>query len=189
MLGVPGNRELQIDHQGWVATARHLPSPNCDQRPAQGEVELVVLHAISLPPNSFGGGDIDRLFTNRLDPGAHPFFASIADLRVSAHFLITRDGSLTQYVSCLERAWHAGASVWRGRRQCNDFSIGIELEGCDTQPFSDQQYAVLRELISALRLHYPVVDVQGHADIAPGRKTDPGPYFDWRRSCLRGNAD
>ncbi len=174
-----------LDDSGWVNAARRVPSPNCDDRPVGERVELVVVHAISLPPNVFGGGDIDRLFTNSLDPEAHPFFACIAGLRVSAHFLIARSGALTQYVSCLQRAWHAGVSVWRGRERCNDFSIGIELEGCDTQAFSDQQYVALRSLVSVLKTHYPVRDVQGHSEIAPVRKTDPGPFFDWRRSGLR----
>lgn len=174
-----------LDDSGWINAARRVPSPNCDDRPAGESISLIVVHAISLPPNVFGRGDVDRLFTNTLDPDAHPFFASIADLRVSAHFLIARDGGLTQYVSCRQRAWHAGVSAWGGRERCNDFSLGIELEGCDTQAFSDQQYAVLRSLVSILKAHYPVKDVQGHSAIAPMRKTDPGPFFDWRRSGLR----
>lgn len=174
-----------LDAEGWVLGARQVPSPNFDERSSEGKVELVVVHAISLPPNEFGDGDVDRLFTNSLDSAAHPFFAEIAGLRVSAHFLITRDGQLTQYVSCLKRAWHAGVSSWRGRERCNDFSLGIELEGCDTLPFSECQYATLSRLLELLRDVFPVAEILGHADIAPGRKTDPGPFFDWRRSALR----
>lgn len=178
---------LILDDSGWIDVARHVPSPNCDDRPAGESIDLIVIHAISLPPNVFDSGDIDRLFTNTLDPQAHPFFASIAALRVSAHFLIARNGCLTQYVSCLQRAWHAGVSAWDGRERCNDFSLGIELEGCDSLAFSDQQYTTLRSLVAVLKSHYPVREVQGHSQIAPTRKTDPGPFFDWRRSGLRGS--
>jgi AmpD protein len=169
---------------GRVAKARWCPSPNCDARPPGAEVELVVLHCISLPPGEFGGEHIDALFCNRLDPDAHPYFADIAGLRVSAHFLFARDGQLTQFVSCGQRAWHAGVSRYRGRTDCNDFSIGIELEGTDTGGFTEPQYRGLVELLSALLLAYPRLDARsicGHSDIAPGRKTDPGPGFDWQR--------
>lgn len=166
---------------GWLGVARRIPSPNCDDRPAAEPVTLVVIHAISLPPGEFGGSGIIDLFTNCLDAGAHPYFGEIHGLRVSAHFLIRRDGELIQFVSCAQRAWHAGASSWRGRAACNDFSIGIELEGCDQLPFEDAQYQCLNRLLGELYRRHPIDDVVGHSDIAPGRKTDPGPCFDWRR--------
>ena len=164
-----------------VRAATQVTSPNCDDRPAGTDITLLVVHNISLPPGQFGGGAIAALFTNRLDPAAHPYFATIHQLRVSAHFLIGRDGALTQFVSCARRAWHAGASAWRGREQCNDFSVGVELEGTDALPFEDAQYQVLARLTRALCRRYPIVDLAGHQDIAPGRKTDPGPAFDWAR--------
>lgn len=172
---------MRVDADGWldVDSAAREPSPNCDARPADVAVCLVVVHAISLPPGEFGGPWISDLFLNRLDPQAHPYFAQIHSLRVSAHFLIRRDGALVQYVPCAERAWHAGVSQWRGRERCNDFSIGIELEGCDEQGFEDAQYRVLNSLLLALRARYPIEDVVGHSDVAPGRKTDPGPFFAW----------
>jgi len=165
---------------GWCDDVRHCPSPNFNERP-QGEVSLLVLHNISLPPGQFGTGEVENLFLNRLDPQAHPYFAGIAGLRVSAHFLIERDGRLTQFVPCGARAWHAGVSCWNGRERCNDFSIGIELEGCDTRPFEPAQYERLAVLIVELERRYPIEAVVGHSDIAPGRKTDPGPFFDWKR--------
>ena len=168
------------DH-GWFPFARREPSPNCDDRPAGTSIELVVIHAISLPPDEFGGPGIVELFTNRLDPSAHPYYATICSLRVSAHFLIRRDGGLIQFVDCARRAWHAGASAWRGRSACNDFSLGIELEGCDSVAFTDAQYRALIILLDELRSRYPIVDIVGHSDIAPGRKTDPGPCFRWDR--------
>lgn len=177
----PGQARLAIDAHGIVRAARQAPSPNCDARPADARIELVVVHGISLPPGRFGGRDIDRLFANRLDPRAHPAYRDIAPLRVSAHFLIRRDGGLTQFVPCAMRAWHAGVSSWRGRERCNDFSVGIELEGADTRRYTRAQYAVLKQLIAALCARYPVAAVVGHSDIAPGRKTDPGPSFDWGR--------
>lgn len=139
------------------------------------------MHAISLPPGVFGGAAIADLFLNRLDTTAHPYYAGLADLRVSAHFVIRRDGACTQFVPCLKRAWHAGESYWRGRARCNDFSIGIELEGSDEVAFEDAQYDALARLTRALKSAYPIADVVGHSDIAPGRKTDPGPQFDWLR--------
>lgn len=169
------------DTAGWLPFARRIPSPNCDDRPPGVSVDLVVVHAISLPPDSFGGEGIIQLFTNSLDPEADPYYRSISDLRVSAHFLIRRDGELIQFVSCDRRAWHAGVSSWRGRTACNDFSIGIELEGCDSIAFVDEQYLALRALVAELRSRYPIGEVVGHSDIAPGRKTDPGPCFDWGR--------
>ncbi len=168
-----------VDAAGLLSGAEFIPSPNCDDRPAGEPVSLVVVHAISLPPGVFGGDGIERLFTNRLDPDAHPYYAEIHGLRVSAHLLIRRDGSMIQFVPFDRRAWHAGVSSWRGRERCNDFSIGIELEGCDDKPFDAAQYRCLAGVVAALRQRYPGLEVAGHADIAPGRKTDPGPHFDW----------
>lgn len=166
----------------WVDQARHLPSPNAGERPDPADITLIVVHNISLPPGQFGGPHIDELFSNRLSPDDHPYFADIAHLQVSAHFLIRRDGQLNQYVACDRRAWHAGESAWRGRKNCNDFAIGIELEGADTVPFTAAQYDVLVPLIKLLREAYPGIAadaIVGHEHIAPGRKTDPGPAFDW----------
>jgi len=171
----------QISNEGWADAARRVASPNFDERPAGGAISLVVVHAISLPPGQFGGDAIERLFTNTLAADAHPYFAAIAGVRVSAHFLIRRDGEVLQFVSCLARAWHAGVSSWQGVERCNDFSIGVELEGCDDLPFSDAQYAALVDLIASLRATCPIKAVVGHSDIAPGRKTDPGPHFFWQR--------
>ena len=170
-----------VSTAGIVDIARQVPSPNRDERTDGASIRLVVIHGISLPPGEFGGDGIVELFTNRLDPAAHPYFATIADMRVSSHFLIRRDGDLLQFVPCGERAWHAGASCWRGIDGCNDFSIGIELEGTDDTPYQDAQYATLSVLLAALRTRYPIEDVVGHSDIAPGRKTDPGIAFDWTR--------
>lgn len=170
-----------VDEAGWVSAARQVPSPNCDERPADETVRLAVIHAISLPPEEFGGPEIIQLFTNCLDPEAHPYFREIQGLRVSAHFLVRRDGELIQFVPCSRRAWHAGVSNWLGREGCNDFSIGIELEGCDQLPFEDAQYLTLNRLLADLRRRYSLEAVVGHSDIAPERKTDPGPCFDWSR--------
>lgn len=172
---------LQVDAAGWLPGAERIPSPNCDARPAGEPVRLIVIHAISLPPGGFGGKAVIDLFTNQLDPAAHPYFATIADRRVSAHCFIRRDGHLVQFVSCLERAWHAGLSCWRSRERCNDFSLGIELEGDDYSAFEPAQYAMLNMLITALHQRFPIEACVGHADIAPGRKTDPGPWFEWSR--------
>ena len=172
---------MQIDADGLLPSARYMPSPNRDERPAGAAVELLVIHNISLPPGQFGGPGVIELFTNQLDPGAHPYYREIAGLNVSSHFLIRRDGELIQFVPCGERAWHAGESNWRGRSRCNDFSLGIELEGADDVPFEDGQYARLAELTRLLKAKYAIADIVGHADIAPGRKTDPGPSFDWAR--------
>ncbi len=166
---------------GWLPGVRRILSPNCDERPADAVVRLVVVHAISLPPGEFGGTGIIELFTNRLDPGAHPYFRELQGLRVSSHFLVRRDGALIQFVPCTQRAWHAGVSNWMGRENCNDFSIGIELEGCDQLAFEDVQYLTLNRLLAELRRCYPIEALAGHSDIAPGRKTDPGPHFDWHR--------
>jgi AmpD protein len=173
-------RRLHVDARGTVRAAEQVPSPNCDARP-DTELSLLVIHNISLPPGRFGGHDILRLFTNTLSAEQHPDYAGIASLRVSAHFLIRRDGRLVQFVPCLMRAWHAGASSWKGRERCNDFSVGIELEGTDDLAYETAQYAQLARLTRALRRRYPLHDVAGHSDIAPGRKTDPGPAFDWVR--------
>lgn len=171
----------ELDAAGWLGGARRVESPNSDERPVGLTVRLIVVHAISLPPGEFGGDGIERLFTNRLDADAHPYYREIRDLRVSAHFLLRRDGALLQFVSCERRAWHAGVSHWRGIERCNDFSIGIEVEGCDTLPFAPIQYRVLARLIRIMRRRYPIEEIVGHCDIAPERKTDPGPHFDWQR--------
>ncbi|XZG71902.1 1,6-anhydro-N-acetylmuramyl-L-alanine amidase AmpD [Chitinibacteraceae bacterium HSL-7] len=170
---------MQLDEPGWCSGARRVPSPNCDVRPDGTAVELVVLHNISLPPGQFGGDDIERLFTNTIDPCAAPGYDELACLRVSAHFLIRRDGTLMQFVPTELRAWHAGISSWRGRERCNDFSVGVEIEGSDFVPFEPAQYQCLERLLAALVARYPDVRVTGHEYIAPGRKTDPGPFFDW----------
>lgn len=172
-----------IDAAGVLAAARQIPSPNCDARPPECGIELIVIHNISLPPGCFGGNAIAELFTNCLDPSADPYFQDIAGTLVSSHFLIRRDGELVQFVPCGFRAWHAGASQWRGRQRCNDFSVGIELEGSDDTPFEEVQYQALGRLIDALRDAYPIADCVGHNDIAlpRGRKTDPGPHFEWAR--------
>jgi AmpD protein len=175
---------------GWVREARQVESPNSDARPAGCEPSLIVVHGISLPPGEFGGPWIDRLFTNTLPPDAHPYFADIAGLQVSAHFLIRRDGELVQYVPVTRRAWHAGESCHGDRERCNDFSIGIELEGEDHLAYEAQQYDSLIQLLEVLRSAVPSLrsaDIVGHCDIAPGRKTDPGDAFDWPR--LRAALD
>jgi AmpD protein len=172
---------MKLAADGWVDAARRVLSPNRDERPAGAEVSLLLIHSISLPPGQFGGDAIERLFTNRLDPRADPSFESVAGLRVSAHFLVRRDGALTQFVSCADRAWHAGVSRWKGRERCNDFSIGIELEGTDERPYTAKQYARLAALVRRLKRSWPIEDIAGHSDVAPGRKTDPGPSFDWPR--------
>lgn len=172
---------MRIDTDGLLLDAHYLPSPNCDERPEGGPIELLVIHNISVPPGEFGGPGIIELFTNRLNPDAHPYYRGLAGLMVSAHFLIRRSGELIQFVACGKRAWHAGESSWRGRSRCNNFSLGIELEGTDDQPFEEVQYQRLAELTRALRAKYPCTDIVGHFEIAPGRKTDPGPHFDWVR--------
>jgi N-acetyl-anhydromuramoyl-L-alanine amidase len=156
-------------------------SPHLDDRPPGEKISLVVIHNISLPPGEYGGPYIDDLFMGRLDPDAHPYFKDVAGLRVSSHYLIRRDGSLIEYVPPEKRAWHAGASSWKGRERCNDFSIGIELEGSDDVPFSEPQYATLVELAKGLQQRFGPLDFAGHGDVAPGRKTDPGPWFEWER--------
>jgi len=171
-----------VDHR--LPEARQLNSPNHSARPADAIIDLLVIHNISLPPGEYGGGYIDTLFLNQLDPNEHPYFAQIAHLRVSAHLLIDRQGALTQYLPFDRMAWHAGVSCFEGRSQCNDFSIGIELEGCDQEAFSEAQYDALLKVSRLLLRHYPAISparIVGHSDIAPGRKTDPGPFFDWAR--------
>lgn len=169
---------------GLLSGARQVPSPNCDDRPAGVSADLIVVHGISLPPGEYGGPWIDRLFTNSLPRDAHPYFEQVADLRVSSHLLVRRDGEVIQYVACHRRAWHAGVSNWQGRDRCNDFSIGIEVEGSDHEPYESTQYAMLARLIASLCRAYPSLSLDrlvGHSDIAPGRKTDPGPAFEWPR--------
>ncbi|SOD16396.1 AmpD protein [Nitrosomonas ureae] len=172
---------MQIDTSGLVHAVSFIASPNCDERPADAEINLLVIHNISLPPDEFGGTGVIELFTNQIDPQAHPYYQSLLGLKVSAHFFIRRDGMIIQFVPCTKRAWHAGISQWQGKERCNDFSLGIELEGSDLTPFADAQYASLSALTRCLCDHYPIRHIAGHSDIAPGRKTDPGPYFDWKK--------
>lgn len=176
-------KNWKIDSGGWLQGADIMPSPNCEPRTPGEAIELIVIHAISLPPGQYGGGYVQQFFCNHLDPNEHAYFASIDGLRVSAHCLIERNGHLVQFVSFNDRAWHAGISCWQDRQNCNDFSIGIELEGCDEEPFEDAQYEQLARLVISLRKQYPALSEQsicGHSDIAPDRKTDPGPCFDWQ---------
>ncbi|WP_185182686.1 1,6-anhydro-N-acetylmuramyl-L-alanine amidase AmpD [Mycoavidus sp. B2-EB] len=177
------NTPLIVNEQGWIEITDVQVSPNFDERPLGMTPTLIVIHNISLPPDEFGGSQIEDLFCNRLDFAAHPYYEKIRGLCVSTHFLIRRNGALQQFVSCEDRAWHAGSSNFFGRERCNDFSIGIELEGSDTVPFEESQYSRLAELVKVLIDRYPIGALVGHEDIAPGRKTDPGPHFDWR--CLR----
>jgi len=184
-----GNRkdvDLQVDlKSGLMRGVRQIASPNHDARPAGVEADLIVVHGISLPPGEFGGPWIDRLFTNALPAEVHPYFAEVGSLRVSSHVVVARDGAVTQYVGFTERAWHAGKSIYQGREACNDFSVGVELEGTDTLPYEPAQYAALAEVVAALCAAYPRLSpdrLVGHSDIAPGRKTDPGPAFDWPRA-------
>jgi AmpD protein len=170
-----------VGDDGWCSGVLWEPSPNFDARAAEMTTDLLVIHNISLPPGEFGGPHIAELFGNRLDCDAHPYFNRLRGLRVSAHFLIRRDGIVIQFVSANDRAWHAGLSVFCGRERCNDFSIGIELEGTDFERFEPIQYQRLAELTDALSVRYPLADVIGHEHVAPGRKTDPGPFFDWQR--------
>ena len=173
-------QQLILDANGFVLQAEQVKSPNFDARPAN-EISLIVIHNISLPPSQYGGSGIIELFTNCHTPDEHPYYAEIYTRKVSSHFLIRRDGALVQFVSTLQRAWHAGASCWQGRERCNDFSVGIELEGSDFEAFEASQYKTLKQLIACLNKTYPIKALVGHSDIAPGRKTDPGPYFDWEK--------
>lgn len=172
---------MELGEDGLLAGATYLPSPNCDDRPPGVAVTLLVLHSISLPPGEYGGDAVERFFTNRLDASSHPYYPGIAQLRVSAHFFVRRGGALRQFVPVQRRAWHAGDSVWRGRARCNDFSIGIELEGTEAGAFSEAQYARLASLARTLRAALPIRDVAAHSDVAPQRKADPGARFDWTR--------
>lgn len=172
---------MQIQH-GWLQHIKHILSPNCDARPSGMNVDLLVIHNISLPPGKFGGGYIEQLFTNQLEATAHPYFATILPLKASSHVLIDRKGQLTQFVSFDQRAWHAGVSEFQGRNACNDFSIGVELEGTDNTAYTEEQYQALAGLAGLLMQQYPGITLDrmtGHSDIAPGRKTDPGDAFDW----------
>ncbi len=172
---------MKLDAQSWFSGVRRVVSPNFDVRPPRMPVNLLVIHSISLPPNEYGGAGVEQLFTNTLDCDAHPYYAQLRGVKVSSHFYIRRSGEIVQFVACASRGWHAGVSLWRGRTRCNDFSIGIELEGSDFEPFTDAQYRNLTYLTRRLKRAYPIQDIVGHSDIAPGRKTDPGPYFDWKR--------
>ena len=169
---------------GWWRHAAHIPSPNFDARPQDVPIDLLVVHSISLPPGEYGGRDVQALFTNRLDATRHPYFGPIAHLKVSSHFVILRDGCCEQYVSVHDRAWHAGASQWLGRERCNDFSVGIELEGLEHTPFEDAQYETLCSLSQSLCAWLPIESVAGHEHISPGRKSDPGRAFEWPRLQL-----
>jgi AmpD protein len=166
---------------GWLGQARHCPSPNFGPRPGGAAIDLIVVHSISLPPGVFGGPEVEQLFTNQLDWDAHPYFEQIRGMQVSSHFLIRRDGELVQFVSTIDRAWHAGASEWCGRHDCNDFSIGVELEGLEGDLFDVAQYQRLAQLCAWLRQHHQIQHIAGHEHIAPGRKQDPGPGFNWAR--------
>ena len=171
---------MKIDDDGLLKEGKYIPSPNCDDRP-QGAIELLVIHNISLPPGEYGGSGVQQLFTNTLDEAEHPYYKTVSGLKVSAHFFVRRTGDVIQFVPCVKRAWHAGESCWQGLTCCNDFSLGIELEGSDEVPFTDQQYDTLIQLTKALRAVYPIRGIAGHSDVAPIRKTDPGPCFDWER--------
>jgi len=179
-------KSYPINKAGFAQNAKFITSPNYDARPKvtneqYPDISLIVLHNISLPPGQYGGNGITQLFRNELNPNEHPYYAEIYTQKVSSHFLIRRHGELLQFVSCLNRAWHAGVSNWKGRERCNDFSIGIELEGSDFDAFRSEQYQTLKALIASLKQSYPIQAITGHSDIAPDRKTDPGPYFDWTK--------
>ena len=176
---------MKPDALGWLSGVQRVASPNYDARPPYTPIDLLVIHNISLPPNEYGGDAIKQFFTNKLDHSEHAYFAQLKGVRVSSHFLIRRDGQIVQFVPCNKRAWHAGVSIWRGRSRCNDFSIGIELEGSDFEPFTERQYDALVRLVRRLRRTYPIGDIVGHSDIAPDRKTDPGPFFNWDRFSAR----
>ena len=171
--------ESSLWQRGWYRFAAHLPSPNFGVRPLQAHIDLIVLHSISLPPGQYGGPEVQQLFTNQLDWQAHPYFKQIEGLTVSSHFFIRRNGELWQFVSCNDRAWHAGTSCYRGRDNCNDDSIGIELEGLEGETFEPAQYETLNALCPAIMRQFPIAHIAGHEHIAPGRKADPGPGFDW----------
>lgn len=175
------NQNNFFDNDGWLKNANRVESDNFNQRPTLKKDFLVVIHSISLPPGQFNNSFIEDFFQNKLNPTLHPYFETIKDLKVSAHFLIKRTGELIQFVSCHNRAWHAGESGWKGMSDCNDFSIGIELEGTEIEPYEEIQYKVLLNLLVQLKKEYNIIDIVGHSDIAPHRKTDPGPSFDWNK--------
>lgn len=185
------------DSDNSIRSIQFIASPNCDERPEGTAITLLVIHNISLPPGEFGGNGVTELFTNRLQPEKHPYYATISDSKVSSHFFIRRQGGIVQFVPCNQRAWHAGLSCWRNKTRCNDFSIGIELEGSDDTPFTDEQYTALVALTQCLCAQYPISDIVGHSHIAPERKTDPGPCFSWRtyaamvgnKACMTQYAD
>src|SRR6056300_484357 len=170
-----------LNNKGFVEDIKHLMSPNFERRLPNEAINLIVIHAISMPPDQFGSKDIEKLFMNKLNFDEHPFYSTIKNLKVSAHFLIKRTGELIQFVSCLNKAWHAGQSSWKGMSNCNDFSIGIELEGTEIESYEEIQYKVLLNLLVQLKKEYNIIDIVGHSDIAPHRKTDPGPSFDWNK--------
>lgn len=172
---------MKVRENGWLSGVRRIVSPNCDARPHGTAIDLLVIHNISLPPGEFAGEAVTQLFTNALNTEAHPYYARLRGVKVSAHFFIRRNGQVIQFVSCGKRAWHAGVSLWQERSACNNFSIGVEMEGSDEVPFSDRQYIALIRLTRLLQRTYPLRSIAGHSDIAPGRKTDPGPCFDWQR--------
>jgi AmpD protein len=175
------SRKLKLNAKGYVESATQIASPNFDARPENCSIDMIVIHNISLPPNTYAGPGVVQLFTNQLNPNEHPYYAEIHTRKVSSHFFIRRDGELMQFVSCLQRAWHAGVSSWQGRERCNDFSVGIELEGSDFEAFEAAQYQTLKQLVTCLKNTYPIQHIVGHSDIAPGRKTDPGPFFNWKK--------
>ena len=175
------NQNNFFDNDGWLKNANRIESDNFNQRPTLKKDFLVVIHSISLPPGQFNNSFIEDFFQNKLNPNLHPYFETIKDLKVSAHFLIKRTGELIQFVSCHNRAWHAGESSWKGMSNCNDFSIGIELEGTEMESYEEIQYKVLLNLLDQLKKEYNIIDIVGHSDIAPHRKTDPGPSFDWNK--------
>jgi AmpD protein len=175
------NQNNFFDNDGWLKNANRIESDNFNQRPTLKKDFLVVIHSISLPPGQFNNSFIEDFFQNKLNPNLHPYFETIKDLKVSAHFLIKRTGELIQFVSCHNRAWHAGESSWKGISNCNDFSIGIELEGTEIESYEEIQYKVLLNLLVQLKKEYNIIDIVGHSDIAPHRKTDPGPSFDWNK--------
>lgn len=183
------NNTIQITADGLLKNTHHpirfIASPNCDERPENSSITLLVIHNISLPPGNFNGNGVIELFTNRLNPEAHPYYATLSGLKVSSHFFIKRNGEIIQFVACNQRAWHAGASNWLGKARCNDFSIGIELEGSDHTPFTTEQYNALTVLTQCLYNYYPITNIVGHAHIAPERKTDPGPCFNWQAYATR----
>ena len=178
---------MKVSSTGWLSGVCRLASPNFNARPRGTAIKLLVIHNISLPPGHFSGHAVEHLFSNTLNIDAHPYYSQLKDLKVSAHFFIRRNGTIIQFVSCNKRAWHAGVSTWQEHSACNDFSIGIELEGSDYVPFDGEQYHSLARLTRVLQRHYPIRSIVGHADIAPDRKTDPGPFFDWQKFNLMAN--